>query len=292
MNTDFHHVYSKGEMVIFRDADDYYHFQNRLAIEKYGKNLKILAYSIMATHVHLIVETWDEDALREFIVGVKRAYAVHFKHKYGISLPPKFFQIEYSDDENTFESKKNRLVYVLRNPVHHQICGSALSYEFSSARFTFMEELFGESVCRLYESGLKKIAEIKGRDLRRIIGFNKINEDKTLVDYTAGAISPLSIIDIPKARAYWGKYLRNYILDLHLRAKDSAGEYIGEDALCVQSEKLSDIEVCKIIDEFARENGADSFAAIEGAKQNMLVGMLRSMLVPKSQIERCLWIKL
>lgn len=289
MNTDFHHVYSKGEMVIFRDADDYYHFQNRLAIEKYGKNLKILAYSIMSTHVHLIVETWDEDALREFIAGIKRAYAVHFKHKYGISLPPKFLQIEYSDDENTFESKKNRLVYVLKNPVHHQICGSALSYEFSSARFTFMDELFGENLCKTYRRGLRKVSELKAREARQILARNIIETEKILVEPETGAISPLSIIDISKARAYWGKYLRNYILDLHLRAKDSAGEYISEDALCVQSEKISDTEVCKIIDEFARENGAKSFVDIKDDKQNLLVGMLRSMLVPKSQIERCLW---
>lgn len=292
MTTDFHHVYSKGEMVIFRDADDYIYFQNRLAIDKFGKNLKILAYSIMSTHVHMIVETWDEDTLKGFISGVKRAYSVHFKRKYGISLPREFFCIEYSDDSDMYENKKARMVYVLKNPVHHQVCGSPLSYEFSSARFTFWQELWGESVCRHYVASLKKCSELGARDFRRIIGRNQINESNTLLDYDSGAISPLSIIDISKAKAYWGKFVRNYLLDLHLNPKDSSGNYIGEDSLSVQTDKLSDMEVCKIIDDFAQEHGSGSFAFLKEGEINRLVEILRRKLVQKAQIERCLWVNL
>lgn len=291
MITDFHHVYSKGEMVIFRDADDYIHFQNRLAIAKFGKNIKIVAFSIMSTHVHLIVETWDEDALNEFISDIKWAYFVHYKRKYGHSLPKEFFHIQYKDEELEYGNKKNQVIYVLKNPLHHQICASIFAYEYSSARYTYLEEMFGEKFSKVYLSGLKKVSELGARKIRQISGFSPLNEN-TLVDSESGAISPLSFVDIHKARAYWGQSIGGYIMNLHYKPKDSAGEYIDEDALCVQTDKLSDIDVCKIIDDFAKECGVKSFAFLSDEDKARLVRMLYDRFISKAQIERCLWIKL
>lgn len=290
MKTDFHHVYSKGEKVIFRDKEDYIYFQNRLAIEKYGKDLKILAFSVMSTHIHLIVETWDEAALNDFINSIKWAYAGHFKRKYGESLPKEFFQISYSDKECHFEDKKSQLIYVLKNPVHHEICGSPFEYDFSSAKYTFWNELHSDNICQAYSASLRKVSELKSREVHRILSSRKVDCETTLFEAGSEAISPLSIIDIPKVSSYWRRYVRGYILDLHINPKDSKGEYIDEDSLCMQADKLSDVEVCKVIDDFAHECGARSFAFLNDGQKKLIQRSLYDRFISKAQIERCLWI--
>lgn len=289
MNTNFHHIYSKGEVTIFRKPEDYIFFQNHLAFAKYLFNIRILAYSIMSTHVHIIVETWDKTALNDFILHLRKSYLMHFSLEYDFPLPQKFLNFNYSDDHEDFPSKKIRMVYVLTNPVHHQITNSPLTYDFSSARYTFWDVINGNAEKQLYISSHLTLNQLSARDKRRIISRN-VCDPTALIDPKTGAVSPLSIIDCEKASEYWSRNVRNFILDMHLGAKDSEGKHLREDALVIQSEKSSDIEVCKIIDEYALQCGVKNFKELSATSLSTLIQYLKTILISEPQIKRCLWL--
>lgn len=78
MKPNFHHIWSRGVKVIFHDRDDFKFFQNRLAIISYNCHIKLLAYSIMSTHFHLIAEGNDIVEIEQFITLISRCYSLHF----------------------------------------------------------------------------------------------------------------------------------------------------------------------------------------------------------------------
>lgn len=289
MNTNFHHIYSKGEVTIFRKPDDYIFFINHLAITKYTYNIRILAFSIMSTHIHIIVETWNETSLQEFIDNLRKSYFIHFNRDYNLSIPQNFMEINYSDNREDFPGKKTCMVYVNTNPTHHQITNSPLAYDFSSARYTFWDCLHSEREKETYISAHITPDRLGARDRRRILG-KSVCDPTALIDPKTGAISPLSIIDREKATEYWSRNVRNFILDMHLGAKDSEGKHLREDALVIQSEKSSDIEVCKIIDEYALQCGVKNFKELSAASLSTLIQYLKTILISEPQIKRCLWL--
>ncbi len=134
------HICIKSEVeVMHREEDDYRCGISKMALAASRTGTIIYAFAFMSTHIHIVAETRD---VSRFVSNFKNAYTRWFNHKYCRtgSLGEKSCHIEYLDNLNRALRAIN---YVLRNPVHHLVCDTALGYEFCSARYVFQD-----TICR------------------------------------------------------------------------------------------------------------------------------------------------
>lgn len=128
------HICIKSETeVMHREEDDYRCGISKMALVASRTGTIIYAYAFMSTHIHIVAETRN---VSRFVSNFKNAYTRWFNHKYCRvgRLGEKRCHIEYLDNLNRALRAIN---YVLRNPVHHLVCDTALGYEFCSARYVF-----------------------------------------------------------------------------------------------------------------------------------------------------------
>lgn len=128
------HICIKSETeVMHREEDDYRCGISKMALVASRTGTIIYAYAFMSTHIHIVAETRN---VSRFVSNFKNAYTRWFNHKYCRvgRLGEKRCHIEYLDNPNRALRAIN---YVLRNPVHHLVCDTALGYEFCSARYVF-----------------------------------------------------------------------------------------------------------------------------------------------------------
>ena len=79
MKKTFHLCLSAGDEVMFRDLEDYYRGFNSFALALYKTDSTGLVESLMATHVHKLVQTSRPyDYMRDF----RLSYTMYFNHKY------------------------------------------------------------------------------------------------------------------------------------------------------------------------------------------------------------------
>ena len=79
MRKTFHLCLSGGDEVIFRDTEDYNRGFNTLAVALYKSDSIGLVESIMATHLHLLVQTSAPDRLMYYF---RNSYSKYFNRKY------------------------------------------------------------------------------------------------------------------------------------------------------------------------------------------------------------------
>lgn len=288
MVSDFHHLWSRGEVVIFREKDDYRYFLNHLSSALSSLNIKCLAYAIMSTHIHLIIKTLDEEAIKQLITTLTKVYSIHFRKKYNESIPKGCFDMQYSDEKLRFEGEKTQVLYVVKNPVHHFSKVSPLCYDFSSAKYIFLEEILGEFEYQRFVGSLISVKELPKRHVINLVGEKGVPEDY-LYDKISDMISPLSIIDVEEVKAYWGEYFRNFLYDMNSLPKDASSENIQEKELEMQCKKLNDIEVCELISEYVKKWNVGTFTKFSAAQKEMLTKIFLNQSIPAAQIKRCLW---
>lgn len=298
MKDTYWHSCSKGEIVIFRDSKDFNHFINQIAIGQHLFEISVLGYSIMSTHFHLFLKTNNEAQLNEFLGFIRRNYCIHFKRRYSQSISPEVFNISSKATED-FDIKRRQLSYVYRNPLGHMIVDSPLLYEFCSARYIFWEEMNSESAKSMIINGLKPVSKITSRLYRSMFSFNKV-PDNWLIDTNEECVWPCSFLATEEAKATWNNKIRLFINDLHKyykpidgdSAKYSSGidELSEGDKISLRCNRYSDIDVCKIIDEYSLERGYKSFTFLTHQDKDFLVRMLMTKYVPREQIKRCLWL--
>lgn len=287
MQSKFHHVWSRGVKVIFRDRDDFNFFLNHLAVALFTSRIKCLAYSIMSSHFHLIVQTKNEFAIQQLITIISRAYSMHFRKKYLCSIPPLSFEIQYSDENEDFVSMRSKLLYVLRNPVHHYTTDSPLSYEYSSAKYIFLKQILGEGNSMLYMNALQPLSKVSRRELRTVLGDNSL-PDTYLYNSIDKSISPLSFLDIPTIQAYWETF-KQFMFEMNTLPKDNSDEQIKENILETRTDRFNDLKVCSLIDSYVKEVGECSFLTLSSAQKEILRTKLLNKFITRPQIDRCLW---
>lgn len=288
MVSDFHHVWSRGEVVIFRERDDYRYFLNHLSSALSSFKIQCLAYSVMSTHVHLILRTRDEEALKLCLSNLSKLYSIHFRKKYGESIPKGCFVFQYSDDKERFESQKNKLLYVLRNPVHHYSKLSPLSYEFSSAKYIFLKEILGEFEYKRHLSSLTEVKELSKRQVADLVGEKGVPENY-LYDKISDMISPLSFVNVGDIKGYWGDNIKSFLYDMNSMSNDASSESIQEGTLEMMCNKYDDTEVCAIIAQYVWDWKVETFTKFSPAQKEALIKILKSKYIPPMQIKRCLW---
>jgi len=127
-----YHVWRRtaGPVLMFRDDIDRTYFCNRLrvVIERFGWT--VVAFVLMPTHFHLILEV-DDDVLQPGMHALFGPYAQTFNRRHGRSghLRAAPYKLRSILDEPDLMSTGR---YVARNPVEDKLCMSASEWYWSS----------------------------------------------------------------------------------------------------------------------------------------------------------------
>lgn len=291
MNTNFHHVYSNGVNVLFFDESDYIFFNNRLAVATHESGVELLGFTIMSTHFHAVVLTWVQDALEKFVTFLRKTYAIYFHNKYGHSLSPMEFEISYSDNEkySNPDRRKNRVLYVLKNPVKHQTCESVFAYEFGSARYMLLDKVLTIKEKEAQFKSCKKVGEVSARYRQRTLGGDNIPDDWLCTDN--GQILPTSFVSIDRCfKEYFENHISSFLFHMNRRMDDDTNELVGDDHLLLKSSRYNDLQVCRMITDFVSEHNVRSLFFLGDSDRNFLINKLRHMFITDDQIQRCLWL--
>ena len=117
---------------MFRDDVDRTLFCNRLAAAVKKYNWTLIAFVLMQTHFHLIVQVGD-DALQPGMRDAFGPYAQEFNRRHGRSghLKAAPYKLRRLDDEASLEVVVR---YIARNPVHAELCRLPQDWYWSSYR--------------------------------------------------------------------------------------------------------------------------------------------------------------
>ena len=115
---------------IFSDETDYQVFLEilKVALDKY--QCKIHAYSMMTNHIHLLLET-SEDEIGRFMKCLSERYAMYFNHKY--QYRGHLFESRYKSclvKEDSYFLQTSRYIHL--NPVKARIVVKPEDYRWSS----------------------------------------------------------------------------------------------------------------------------------------------------------------
>lgn len=132
----YHLTVSSHHEVLCRNREDYIRLQNQIALCGFRFDSDILAYSLMSTHYHIILQT---DCIAEFARILKGSYTQYFNHKYlrQGTLGSHYHCLGLSDIPHILAA----VSYVLRNPLHHGISATPFSYPFSSIDSYFRQSI-------------------------------------------------------------------------------------------------------------------------------------------------------
>ena len=282
--TCYYHVFNKGENVIFRDNDDFITFNNKLAIVSHQANIGILAFAIMSTHFHAIIDAIDKSAVDEFLESISKVYSICYGRKYG-SAGKKLFKMFTVAVEPT--SLETEMLYVMKNPVHHYVDYTPLSYEFSSAAHLFMTELLPASRYNLIEGQYRKVKDLGTRQYRSMIGREAVPEG-WMVDGN-GMILPGCFMNVSKAKAVWSGNVKAFLYAILKTQTDANKEVIKDDILELRTNGFSDMYVCQIVDAIIADKGLRSIHELSEPQRDEIWRILKKRGIQPDQAIRVLW---
>lgn len=281
----YYHVFNKGENVIFRDNDDFITFNNKIAIASHHADIGILAFAIMSTHFHAIIEAIDETAVDEFLESLSKVYSICYGRKYG-AAGKKLFKTSTVAVEPT--SLETEMLYVMKNPVHNYVDYTPLSYEFSSAAHLFMNELLPASRLNRIESGYRKVKDLGGRQYRSIIGREAVPEG-WMVD-GEGMILPGCFMNVSKAKAVWSGNVKAFLYAILKTQTDANKEVIKDDILELRTNGFSDMYVCQLVDAIIADKGLRSIHELSEPQHEEIWRILEKRGIQPDQARRVLWL--
>ena len=134
----YYHVYTKGleDDVIFRSNEDYIVGMNYVPVSIIGLDIFILAFVLMSNHVHFIVYGTYEEVSR-FIEMYKNLIGRYARNKYGVRELLRRVGTGISLIADSAEELKQKIAYVLNNPVAAGINCFPMTYEWGSGRCYF-----------------------------------------------------------------------------------------------------------------------------------------------------------
>ena len=280
------HLFSNGDNVLFRTDVDYIHFNNKFAASSYACQLQPLAETTMSTHFHSVVEVTDDAAVDEFAFKLRKAYAMYYCAKYGQPLGNSFMisKVEIAGREAAL----NELLYVMKNPAHHYVTAEVLTYPYSSASCLFLEKMMPSLLFEGLVSRSVSAGNLSKRRMAQLLGRDTIPKDWRI--YSNGLILPSSYINGKRARAFWNNNVKAFLYDINRNLTDARKEVIKADVLDLRSSGITDIEVCRIIDEHVSELGKRSFHYLDSDEKGKLARRLADKAATGEQIRRCLWL--
>ncbi len=279
-----YHLCNLSHKVIFRKEEDYFNAINRLAACACETTTEVWAYAIMSTHLHLIVRS---DDIGKFIKSLCQTISRTINHKYSSHI-----QVSLSRRELNGKGEILTAVnYVLKNPMHHQVAEVAFSYTYSSAYLYFKDKIrmedspFSPASIRV----LQKSSEISTRIYRKLFGHHALPEDCRIINNLV--ILPESFVKVKFIETLY-ESVRGFLYNMNKPLKEEL-EMFGHntdfnnysDSSVSLFGKLTDIQVCEIIDEYIYPR---PYTQITPKERDNITEILRRKGVNTYQMERCL----
>ncbi len=279
-----YHICNQSDKVIFRQEEDYLMFINRLASCSFNTDTHVLAFSVMSTHFHLIINTAD---LNVFIGLLKRNIEIRYKKITGRQL-----QLNISDRQIKEQAEIIPVInYVLKNSVHHNVTQTPFKYPYSSVNCYFTKELRrdpyykGEYKSRIY----KKVSELTYREYKYLFGAQKVSENLQIIGNKL--VSPGSFVNVNKVRKLYDDSVRSFLYNMNKPLKEEIesiikrekeNQYLTDIPLIG---KLNDIEVCEIIDSLLANKNKQQPTSEDNEE---LWEKLQKLCVKRLQFDRCI----
>ena len=169
-----YHICTNGleTNVIIRDRKDFTIAHNYLALSGWQTQIRIMAFTIMSNHVHVLVSCSGREQAEKFIRLFKRLYSTHLFNEYNMSNTLRGIKdsITLIDDISYFRSC---VAYILRNALCARICKKVEDYPWSSYSCYFSET----------KQNSKKISDLGPRQRREIL---KTRQDLRQCPYLIG----------------------------------------------------------------------------------------------------------
>lgn len=129
----YHLCFTSHQEVICRNHSDYVRLFNCLAQAIINSNSQLIACNIMSNHLHMAVIT---DNTGRLIQRIRSSYTQMFNDIYrriGMLGDPKYFSLLLVGRIHISAA----LSYILRNPVHHNVCANPFAYPYSPIQLYF-----------------------------------------------------------------------------------------------------------------------------------------------------------
>ncbi len=95
-------------------------------------------------------------------------------------------------------------------------------------------------------------------------------------------------INTVRVRNFWKNNVKSFMFDINKNQVDARKEIIQADNLDIRIAGYSDIDVCRIIDDFSAQAGRKSFHFLDNHERNFIIRILKQKAVNDEQICRCL----
>jgi REP element-mobilizing transposase RayT len=132
---------SAGPAPVFTDADECRHFCELIRRSAARHGWKVLAFCVMSTHYHLLVEVPDE-ALKAGMKSLNWRYARWFnsrRGRWGHLFGDRYYCVPVKTEGHLLRA----LRYIARNPVRAGLCKRAADWRWSSyARLVGLDNSF------------------------------------------------------------------------------------------------------------------------------------------------------
>ncbi len=282
-----YHLCNPSFKVVFRDEEDYLIAISRLAACAYTSSTEIWAYAFMSTHFHLVVKSED---ITSFITLLKINITRWHNKKYINNIKIDIFQRELLNAG----AIKTAVNYVLKNPIHHNITNIAFRYPYSSAHIYFKEQIYpqeyykGERSTRNCQSS-KSLSDII---YRKLFASHKVPD--TYMTIGGKFILPDSFIKVgiieklySNAREFMYHMNKPLKEELEMFSSDESGNnsshHCFNESKADLFGKLTDIQVCRIIDEYLYPR---TYTQVTPEEKTYLTRLLKSKGVDMFQLER------
>lgn len=300
-----HHIcFTSHHEVFCRNYQDYYMLFNCIAQGCIKHNDLLLAFAIMSNHVHIVSMNCNPVP---FVKTIRSSYTQMFNSRYGRTgaLGDKsFFNNELSGRHHIAAA----ISYVMRNPMHHEVCANPYSYPFTSINCYFRNTI---------EKQASNVAKTtKRRGLPKLVrGNNRIPKEYPF--YLSGQIIPDNIINSHIVEGYFGSY---YSFHYNMHRKNFF-EWYNEQSLdkndltpislktiephlsiseikridssnygWLKEKRLSDTELCEIIDQkYVPMFHKDSYFHLSQKEREFIANELKKLYkISPNQLSRCL----
>lgn len=304
----YHICYTSHLEVFCRSYKDYCMMFNCIAQAMLKTQSNLLAYSIMSTHVHIICECFSPSDL---VKRIRSSYVQMFNYRYCRrgSLGEESF---FCDSLEGRRHVTTAISYVVRNPLHHEICANPYAYPFSS-----IGQYFKNTLDSFSTGGGDAVGKVRSRS--DIIREKNILPGDVSVSSDSGMIRMDDVVDNVMVEGYFGSY-RSFMYGLSRNdygkweeeqrddnvamepvtirtiepflSDDEVASILKQNHHWLKEKRFTDIELCDAIDKtYIPRVGKSGYAQLTTKEVEVIRKQLLQIFqfrISFKQLDRCL----